>query len=181
MNNISQTHSMEEADALATRAAIISKRILTIGTTGFLRKKYGDVYHVHIVLFSAPTSSTEEMKNAEQWVERTFNGVKFDAFGSHHGQIRFSVPAWIAPNAAQDSDDIQPVAGGIVGGVLNRGGIGELLTSLESGKEKIKLKFYSVGATTLDQVFLNVITENDVLEEGYTALHPSKKQSWRPW
>jgi hypothetical protein len=182
MNDIFQTYSMEEADALATCAAIISKRILTIGTPAFLYKKYGDIYHVHIVLLSAPTSSAEEMKNAEQWAEHTFSSVRFDAFGSHHRQIRFSVPDRRVQNAVRDSgDDIQPAVGGMVGRGLNRRGIGELLSSLESSKEKMGLKFYSVSATTLDQVFLNVITQNDVLEEWYAAVHPSKKPSWRLW
>ncbi|GIK00164.1 hypothetical protein Aspvir_004184 [Aspergillus viridinutans] len=33
------THSMEEADALATRAGIMAKRMLALGTTDYLRKK----------------------------------------------------------------------------------------------------------------------------------------------
>lgn len=47
---------MEEADALATRGAIISRRILALGATNFLREKYGNVYHVYLVLKSAPAS-----------------------------------------------------------------------------------------------------------------------------
>jgi ATP-binding cassette subfamily A (ABC1) protein 3 len=170
---------MEEADALATRAAIISKRILTIGSTAFLRKKYRDLYHVHIVLSSAPTSSAEEMKNVERWAEETFSGAKFDSFGSYHGQIRFSVPAGRVHDVAQDlEEEIQPVGDGVVEKRFRKGGIGELQGLLESGKEEMGLKFYSVGATTLDQVFLNVVAENDVLEEGYAAENPSKRRSW---
>jgi ATP-binding cassette, subfamily A (ABC1), member 3 len=173
--NFPQTHSMEEADALATRAAIISKRILAIGTTEFLRKKHGDVYHVHIVLESAPTSSAEEMQSVEQWAERTFSGVRFDSFGSYHGQIKFSVPAVHSVKLNRVDEEIQPVGGS---GMVVRGGIRDLLSLLEDNKVKMGLKFYSVGATTLDQVFLNVVTENNVLEEGYAAAHPSEGRSW---
>lgn len=172
---------MEEADALATRAAIISKRILAIGSTDFLRKKYGDVYHVHIVLESAPLSSAEEMKHVEEWAQRTFTGVKFDAFGSYHGQIKFSVPAvhGEAPGSdAVEEEEIQPMSEGLGEGSLKaevrKGGVSALFQMLEENKGKMGLKFYSVGATTLDQVFLNVVTENNVLEEGYTATHPKK-------
>jgi ATP-binding cassette, subfamily A (ABC1), member 3 len=38
---------MEEADALATYAGIVGTRLFALGTTGFLRKKHGNVYHLH--------------------------------------------------------------------------------------------------------------------------------------
>src|SRR5437660_7852949 len=95
---------MEEADVLATRVAIISKRILALGTTDYLRQKYGSVYHVHLVLQSAPTSTREEMEALEQLVERSFSGVVFDRYGNGHGQIRFSVPA-VQGNETQDTGD----------------------------------------------------------------------------
>ena len=76
---------MEEAAALATRAGIISKRILALGTPDFLRKKYGNVYHIDLVLKSAPTSTTEEMNHVREWVEKSFAGVRLEEFGSHYG------------------------------------------------------------------------------------------------
>jgi hypothetical protein len=84
---------MEEADALATRAAIISRRILALGAANFLREKYGNVYHVYLVLKSAPASTRGEMERVEQWIERPLAGVRFDSYGSYHSQIKFSVPA----------------------------------------------------------------------------------------
>ena len=56
---------MEEANALATCAAIISRRTLALGTTNFLREKYGNVYHLHLVLKPGPTSTREEMERVE--------------------------------------------------------------------------------------------------------------------
>jgi len=43
------THSMEEADALASRVGVISKTLLDIGTTQHLRQKYGQGFHIHML------------------------------------------------------------------------------------------------------------------------------------
>src|SRR5215469_10408088 len=84
---------MEEADALATRAAIISGHLLSIGTTQFLRQLYGNFYHIHLMLKSAPLSTEEEIHAVEQWVFGHFVGARLNPFGNYHGQIKFSVPA----------------------------------------------------------------------------------------
>ena len=67
-----------------------SRRTLALGTTNFLREKYGNVYHVHLVLKSAPASTREEVERVEQWIERSLAGVYFDSCGIYHGQIEFS-------------------------------------------------------------------------------------------
>ena len=47
------THSMEEADALASRSSILAKKMLAVGTNDALRKRWGDGYYIHLVLNSA--------------------------------------------------------------------------------------------------------------------------------
>src|SRR5438034_11333196 len=118
---------MEEADVLATRVAIISNRILAVGTTDYLREKHGNIYHVHLVLTSAPTYTREEVDTVEQWVQRSFAGVRLDPYGNHHGQIRFSVPAVKGDEPPDTGDGITPVeeAGS------KCGGIGAVLVLLE--------------------------------------------------
>ncbi len=194
------THSMEEADALATRAGIISKRILALGTTRFLRKKYGNVYHIHLILKTGPLASAEEMRSVEQWVEQSFEGVRFDSFGSYHGQIKFSVPALLSAsnNRAEIKEKFPPssLAGTKVRDELEDSneeiarqqkpvpklrGIRALFSVLEDGREEKGLEFYSVGATTLDQVFLTVVTENNVREEGYAPAPTKKWFIWPCW
>ena len=169
---------MEEADALATRAAIISQRILAIGTTKFLREKYGNVYHVHLVLKSAPQSTREEMIHVEQWVEQAFSGVQFDNYGSLHGQVKFSVPAVFSENLENiHGDPIETVSAERTHAVPQKKSVVRALFSqLEENKQVIGLRSYSVGATTLDQVFLNVVSENNVREEGYAAAFPGKRR-----
>jgi ATP-binding cassette subfamily A (ABC1) protein 3 len=151
---------MEEADVLATRVAIISQRILALGTTEFLRRKHGNVYHIHIVLESAPTSTKEEMVRVEQWVERSFSGVRLDPYGNYHGQIKFSIPAHHEAYTQPTEDVITEI------GISRRGGVGALLSLLEASKEAMGLQSYSVRATTMDEVFLKVIRENNIQEEG---------------
>lgn len=165
-----QTHSMEEAAALATRAAIISCRILTLGTIGFLCKKYGNAYHVHMVLKSAPTSTRLEMENVESWVLESFSGARLDPFGNYHGQIKFSIPAKAEHERDNSHESNSP--SGVDAITLADGGpqrgrniVAELFNTLEKHKEAIGLEHYSVGATTLDDVFLNVVRENNVREE----------------
>jgi len=192
---------MEEADALATRAAIISKRLLALGTTDFLRKKYGNVYNIHLILKSGSQATAEEMQKVEQWVTKTFEDARFDRFGSYHGQIKFSVPALSGagvdggisekplsmPESAKDGDELtrstdsdeeivkqQPTPS-------KRRGVQALFSILEESREDIGLEFYSVGATTLDSVFLNVVTENNVKEEGYAPVLGKKGRKWRCW
>jgi ATP-binding cassette subfamily A (ABC1) protein 3 len=154
---------MEEADALATRAAILSKRILALGTADYLRQKYGNVYHVHLVLKSTPASTREEMDAVEKWISQSFSGVTFDSYGNYHGQIKFSVPAQAsaAEEEVHSADSITRVDG-------RRGssGVGALFSVLEENKEKMGLQFYSVRATTMDEVFLNVVREQADYEMG---------------
>jgi ABC-type multidrug transport system ATPase subunit len=186
-----QTHSMEEAAALATRAAIMSRRILTVGPTSFLRQKYGNAYHVHMILKSAPASPPQEMAGVEAWVRRSFPGARLDPFGSHQGQIRFEVPAATVVRSrygrvensgdwAPEEDVIAPAGTAGTPKAVKREGwtsiVAELFQVLEKSKNDIGLQYYSVGATTLNDVFLNVVRENNVLEDGATE---TKDKGWR--
>jgi ATP-binding cassette, subfamily A (ABC1), member 3 len=173
---------MEEASHLASRAAILSQRILAIGSINNLRMKWGDVYHVHLVLRSAPESGREEMDDVERWVKGRFEEANMDAWGSVRGQIRFSVPATCnrANRASGEKEegrgddglaemeisrDGEAKGKGIRKEISERkGGVAELFRKLEASKEELGLAFYSVRATTMDEVFLNVVRENNVRE-----------------
>jgi ATP-binding cassette subfamily A (ABC1) protein 3 len=168
---------MEEASHLASRAAILSKRILALGTIKGLRMRWGDVYHVHLVLKTAPESERDEMESVENWVKGRFEGCKIDAWGSVGGQIRFSVPACGGVGlekgaveergAGEGVDEISSIGGrkGKGRGGGRNGSVGELFRILEASKEELGLAFYSVRATSMDEVFLTVVRENNVREE----------------
>ncbi|KAI6614493.1 hypothetical protein MCOR14_011415 [Pyricularia oryzae] len=142
------THSMEEADALCTRAAILSKNLLAIGTTQELRSKYSDIYHLDLVLKSAPQTNIHEAKAVEDWVLSRFPAVKL-AGESLGGQIKFTVPA--------------------------KDPIGQMMTALEDNKEELGLLTYGLAQPTLENVFISVVKDNYVEEDG------KKKKWWQLW
>jgi ATP-binding cassette subfamily A (ABC1) protein 3 len=162
------THSMEEAGALASRAGIMAKCMLALGTTDHLRRAHGDAYHVHLVTTTAPHTSPREMAELRDWVVNEFPGASIEE-KTYHGQMRFSVPtASLTPDAASGvSDEIE--GGGEPVGKKAASGIGALIMALEERKAELGLEYYSVSPTTLDQVFLAIVSKNNVEEENYAA------------
>lgn len=173
------THSMEEADALATRAAIIARRMLAIGTTQDLRKAHSNEYHVHLILQTAPLSSPEEMRRVADWVVARFGtacDVQFEG-ESLGGQVRFIVPADAevpshAPvsgslGQAQTRDDDDDIVSPLspIDRNQNKSFVRYLIESLEENKDDLGLDCYSIGAATMERVFLSVVKESDAAEE----------------
>lgn len=152
------THSMEEADALSTRAAIIAKRMLAIGTIRELRQAYSNEYHVHLALRSAPVSSQGEMESVAAWVRDTFgDGVQMD--GEHlGGQVRFIVPIDNPVPASAPSGQ----------------SFGQyMIETLEANKEALALDCYSINTATMERVFLNVMKNTELDDDTQT-----KKRRW---
>lgn len=190
------THSMEEADALADRAAVMAKRMLAVGTANELRKKHGDAYHVHVVHKDAPHSSDAEMSKIKSWVCATFPGASTEE-RIFHGQLRFSVPADRTAIRDDDSSSLQyyKEGGGSGSGDVvvekqgimnttrhassgrsgNNHGISALFAQLEENKPKLGFEYYSVSQATLDQVFLSIVTKHNVTEENYARAHAARK------
>lgn len=169
------THSMEEAGALASRAGIMAKRMLSLGTTDYLRKKHGAAYHVHLVAKSAPHTSDKEMAGLRDWVLWQFPAAAIED-KTYHGQLRFAIPTAALTAAALRS---RRRGGGARGApeplaLARGGGIGALVMLLEESKTWLGLEHYSVSPTTLDQVFLEVIEKNNVEEENYGAATPPR-------
>ncbi|KAI0429631.1 hypothetical protein F5Y09DRAFT_256524 [Xylaria sp. FL1042] len=153
------THSMEEADALASRAGILAKRMLALGTIDNLRERFGDAIHVHLVSKSAPHSTDEEMERMREWVLKALPGAEIES-KTYHGQMRFSVPG-------SSIADRETASGSAVG---------RLVIMLEEQKELLGIEHYSCTPTTLDQVFLTIVGRHNVQEEGYTE--KKEKKSW---
>lgn len=160
------THSMEEADTLATRAGIMARRMLALGGTEQLCQKFGDTLHVHMVSKTAPHSSEEEMQEIQTWVAETFPGARVEQ-ETFHGQMRFSIPA----------SSIQVPSGGGSSSAGNGSAIGQLLLILEENKERLGVAHHSVSPTTLNEVFLTIVGKYDVQEEGEAT--PKRKAWWK--
>lgn len=198
------THSMEEADALADRAAVMAKRMLAVGTADELRKKHGDAYHVHCVHKDAPYSSEHDMAEIKSFIHRTFPGAITEE-RSFHGQIRFSVPGDRTAAAAhggedeisldQDEklhiiDDKKEILTTVSPAVASAhhhssssdsspssssNSISALFSHLEAHKAPLGLEYYSVSQATLDQVFLSIVVKHNVLEENYAKFHDAEQ------
>ncbi|PTB64675.1 P-loop containing nucleoside triphosphate hydrolase protein [Trichoderma citrinoviride] len=163
------THSMEEADALATRAGIMARRMLALGSTDALRHRFGDTLHVHLVAATAPHSSAAEMDALRAWVLNNFPGAEVEQ-ETFHGQMRFSMPSSAVPPL--------PVGAGAGAANTSESARGRLLIMLEEQKGYLGVAHYSVSPTTLNEVFLNIVGKHDVQEEGYTTTDGGEKKPW---
>ncbi|KAI0003601.1 P-loop containing nucleoside triphosphate hydrolase protein [Xylariaceae sp. FL0662B] len=162
------THSMEEADALAHRAGILAKRMLAMGSTDNLRRRFGDALHVHLVSRTAPRSTPAEMARVRAWVRDTYPAADVEE-NTYHGQMRFSVPAAAVVQQDSDGDGDGDGDGG------SGSAVGRLIVVLEEHREELGIEHFSCTPTTLDQVFLTIVGQHHVQEEGYGE---KKKKPW---
>ncbi|KAK9328130.1 hypothetical protein V1520DRAFT_12298 [Lipomyces starkeyi] len=140
------THSMEEADALCNRAGLLSKSMLAVGTNTHLRKRFGGGYLVHILCASAPNTSEEEIALLLNWAKDRFPGMQVEERRYAGGQLTFSLPIQDGMSTLNASD---------------------IFKILEQDKEKLGIRYYSISQPSLEQVFLKIVGEHNVVEEGY--------------
>lgn len=169
------THSMEEADKLATRVGIMKRKMLALGTVARLGEQYGDAWVVQLVLKSAPDTSEQEMEQVRVWVRRRVPGVELDKWGARgggHGQLRFKVLkaastlSSTSADAPSDMDKEKAIEADIIpirtnSSSVEVNSIHGLITLLERNREQLGLEYYSVSPTTLDEVFLRVVGEEE--------------------
>lgn len=151
------THSMEEADALASRIGIMAKSMLASGTIPQLRARYGNMLHVHLVHRSAPRTTRAQMDAVVAHIRQRFGDEADVEPGTYHGQIRFSVPA-----AAVLRDGKGAAEEG-----RTTSAVGRLVVEMEEAKAAWEIEHFSVGLTTLDRVFLEIVGEHNIKEENY--------------
>jgi ATP-binding cassette, subfamily A (ABC1), member 3 len=177
------THSMEEADALATRAAIIAGRLLAIGTTQELRKRHSNEYHVHLILKSAPLSTEEEMQRVADWAVQRFSsrGVEPKFEGKNlGGQVRFRVsadtmvPGQVTMKRSGRAVEADELVSSIEPEIEDKSFVRYLIQTLEENKDALGLDCYSIGAATMESVFLSVVKHSDAVME-----EDEKKTIWR--
>ncbi|OCK78942.1 ABC transporter, partial [Lepidopterella palustris CBS 459.81] len=169
------THSMEEADHLANRVAVLAKRMLDIGSTGHLRQKHGYGFHVHLISKSAPLTPVEEMEKVKEWIEQRLPGAQLEGL-PYHGQMRFNIPAGNQLprrdfsgtrnlGEKEAGEDVQALDVGEGGSADGGVSVGRLFVLLEENKKELGLEFYSVSPSTFDEVFLRVVEKHNVGEE----------------
>ncbi|KAK1705306.1 ABC transporter [Colletotrichum acutatum] len=173
------THSMEEADALANRAGIIAQRMLAIGEVEQLQSRFGDSLYVHLVSRTAPHSKSGEMDRMRSWILQQFPSAQVES-ETFHGQLRFSVAASDVLQRSQLSHQSRTRLQG--GESCQLSAIGQLIVMFEENKDVLGIEHHSVSPTTLNDVFLSIVGQHDVQEEGYgtTATENGKKKiNWR--
>ncbi|KAF8640810.1 hypothetical protein AX17_000459 [Amanita inopinata Kibby_2008] len=136
------THSMEEASALANRVGILAKRLLVVGTTESLTSRYA-MYEVH---FTCHTR--EELVRIKNLMARIPGSRMADDVAT-----RFEVP-------------IESVSSRSAHGTVGLARLFEVLTGNEENIDENSRIEFTVERATLESVFLKVIRENDIKEDG---------------
>lgn len=176
------THSMEEADRLATRVGIMKRRMLALGTGKELGERWGDGVVVQVVLKSAPATTAEEMEQVRQWLKDRLRGVEFEEWGMRgggHGLLRFRVRKEGAVDSGIDEKNGSRTGVEAVDGKGSKESLDTpgLIQLFEAHKEELGMEYYSVSPTTLDEVFLRVVGREEE-DEGDGG---AKRRWWKLW
>lgn len=204
------THSMEEADRLATRVGIMKRRMLALGTARELGERWGEGVVVQVVLRSAPATTGEEMDGVRAWLARRVAGVEFERWGSGsggaaHGLLRFrvrregsaddgeggeagaagaSAPQQGAKRAEVVGDEGAAAAGATAAPAESAESLDTpgLIQLFEAHRDELGIEYYSVSPTTLDEVFLRVVgREEEEDEEEEDQDGAARRRWWALW
>jgi len=127
------THSMEEAEALCSRIAIMAAgRLQCLGGQQHLKSKYGGGYALE--LRCAPP----RVAAARAAVARLFEGAR--EIEHHAGKLKFELPS-------------EKDGGGSLAGVFE---------TLEAQKEELGVEDYSASQPTIEDIFLKIAGEKDL-------------------
>ncbi|XP_041118415.1 ATP-binding cassette sub-family A member 12-like [Polyodon spathula] len=128
------SHSMEECEALCTRAAIMVKgRFRCLGSLQHIKNRFGSGFTVKMHL----TSNSLEVEHITTFMQSHFPSTFLK--DHHSGTLEYHVP--VAPE-----------------------GIADIFDQLERNKASLSIKNFSVSQTTLDEVFINFAKESSVEE-----------------
>lgn len=149
------THSMEEAEALATNVAIMGTKMLAKGTLGSLQEEHGGLYSVRAV--RTPESSALEV---EAMVKERFSGQVVN-YADSHGQVSFNLPHDKAA-LGRILKVLEELKGDPVEDArYNGGATGGNSRSREQYSVRV-LQDYTLNGPTLEEVFMNVAKEKVV-------------------
>ncbi|PVH73589.1 hypothetical protein DL98DRAFT_50306, partial [Cadophora sp. DSE1049] len=154
------THSMEEAEALATNVAIMGTKMLATGTLASLQESHGGAYSVRAV--RVPELSAAEVEGI---VKEKFEGM-VKGYMDAHGQVRWQLPhdkralgsimqvmEELMGDAIVEEEEGQGGSAGAGGAAAAAGASSAAVTS-----RKV-IQAYTVTGPTLEEVFMNVARE----------------------
>lgn len=144
------THSMEEAETLASKVAIMGTRMLATGTLGSLQAAHGGFVSVRAVRF--PEISAEE---AEALVKEKFEGKIFK-YEDRHEQISFKLP-----HDKRALGSVMKVMESLKGNTIrNEGESGSRAAAANEAAVTRVLQDYTIMGPTLEEVFMDVVRES---------------------
>jgi len=166
------THSMEEADALASRVGVLSKKLLEIGTIKELRDRHGRHLNVQLVLKSSPGSTDKEMSQLEKDIMEGVRGARLLGT-AYHGILRFMV----------STDVVEVADDGTETNKQKYHTTASLFLFLEENKDRLGIEHFSVSLSSFDEVFLNILAKHNVKEEEIRGAQVKQRDWGRvfPW
>jgi ATP-binding cassette, subfamily A (ABC1), member 3 len=152
------THSMEEAEALATNVAIMGTKMLATGTLSSLQESHGGAYSIRAV-----REHGTDAAEVEETVSGKFEGMVSN-FSDSHRQISFNLPhdkaalgSIMRVMEGLKGDDVREQEEG-QGGAAE--GSGSAAGPMKGGRKV--LMDYTITGPTLEEVFMNVARESGV-------------------
>ncbi|XMA20194.1 hypothetical protein WAI453_012985 [Rhynchosporium graminicola] len=166
------THSMEEAEALATNVAIMGTRMLAVGTLASLQETHGGAYSVRAV--RSPEMESEETKRV---VKEAFADGRGEVrnYEDAHGQVGWELEkggrSWggimrVMEGLLGKRIDEDGERNGHLGGGSSMGAAGGSSAQRASGSVKV-FQAYTVTGPTLEEVFMNVAREAGQVTSGF--------------
>ena len=158
------THSMEEADALSDRVVILAKKFLAVGQIDDLRRTYGEDAELSLIVepprvasswsgesevASKSSSRVQEQTCADEdyyqavtdFLAATFPGTRLASGSASNGHLKYRVPSRFTTR--------------------------DVFAAIEGKKDDLHVSYYSIGRASLEEVFLRLVREHKVREEGY--------------
>ncbi|KFX91055.1 hypothetical protein V490_06103 [Pseudogymnoascus sp. VKM F-3557] len=151
------THSMEEAEALATNVAIMGTRMLATGTLSSLQESHGGAYTIRAV-----REHDTNVAEVEEIIKKSFDGMVSNFIDSY-GQIRFNLP-----HDRSALGNIMRIMEGLKGNVVEdqeqatRNDVGAGSSAGNNQGSRMLLSEYTITGPTLEEVFMNIAKESGV-------------------
>ncbi|ODV91103.1 hypothetical protein CANCADRAFT_24869 [Tortispora caseinolytica NRRL Y-17796] len=178
------THSMEEAEAVCSRVAVMAQRVLGIGAIDELKDSIGKWVHIEGVLNSAPNSCEREAFAIMEWIKLNLGmDVQMDDITDDHRYVKSPVmPSEDSLLTITDKLSVSWGSEGAKHSVHSKSGsstaantiddgcwsgnfkfsvriesLGELLSKMAAFKESIGAKVLTVAPISLEEVFLKMV------------------------
>lgn len=149
------THHLDEADLLSDRLAIISSgELQCVGTTMYLKRQYGEGYHLIVELASAlngDEARPDAVLNPITQRNSSINSMRFIKLTEF---LRQHVPDLAIKE--QHGDQITYV---LLDDAEHTREFPTMLAELEAHRKKYNIKSYGLSNSSLEQVFLRVADE----------------------